>query len=316
MEVDFEVVATGLRFPEGPVWMPDGSLVVTEMIGKRLTRIDPTSGATETLVEVPGSPNGLAIGPDGALYIANSGGWRYQDIGGLSVPGDHLGTQADDYIGGRIERFDLQSGALETLYEACAGNRLCAPNDLVFDHMGGMWFTDHGHSRGRDRDRTGLYYAASDGSRIREVVFPLDSPNGVGLAPGGSVVYVAETYVGRVWAWDVAAPGEVAGPPPPVGNGGRLLAGLPGYQLLDSLAVDGDGRVCVATIGNGGITVIDVNRDETDPDYLTHVELPDLIVTNLCFGGTDLKTAYATLSSTGQVVAFEWPWGSGLPLAY
>ena len=316
MEVAFDIVATGLRFPEGPTWMPDGTLVVTELIGKRLTRVDPASGRTETLVEVPGSPNGLAIGPDDALYICNSGGWRYTDMGGLIVPGDHHGTQAPDYIGGRIERLDLRTGELVTLYDSCSGHRLCAPNDLVFDASGGMWFTDHGHSRERDQDRTGLYYARPDGSEVREVVFPLESPNGVGLSPSGSAVYVAETHVGRVWGWELEAPGQLAGELPPVGNGGRLLAGLPGQQLLDSLAVDGDGRVCVATILNGGITVVDVNLDEADPDYVRHIALPDPIVTNICFGGPDLRTAFVTLSATGQVAAFEWPFGRGLQLAY
>jgi gluconolactonase len=316
MDVEFVVVATGLRFPEGPVWMADGSLIVTELIGKRLTRIDLRSGSAQTLAEIPGSPNGAAIGPDGALYICNSGGWRYTDLGGLLVPGDHHGTQAPDYSGGCIQRLDLESGELTTLYDSCDGQRLCAPNDLVFDATGAMWFTDHGHIRERDKDRTGLYYAQADGSSIREVVFPLDAPNGVGLAPGGSVVYVAETHVGRVWAWDLQAPGELAGPPLPAGNGGRLIAGLPGNQLLDSLAVDGSGRVCVATILNGGITVIDVNLDEADPDYLRHISLPDPIVTNICFGGEGLTTAYVTLSATGQVVAFEWPFGAGLALAF
>ncbi len=54
--------------------------------------------------------------------------------------------------------------------------------------------------------------------------------------------------------WDVPEPGTV--PAAPFGNGGQLLAGLPGMQLLDSLAVDGEGWVCVATLVNGGITSI------------------------------------------------------------
>jgi gluconolactonase len=80
-------------------------------------------------------------------------------------------------------------------------------------------------------------------------------------------------------------------------------------QLLDSLAVDGEGWVCVGTLVNGGITAI-------SPDGATveHTALPDPLVTNICFGGPDLRTAYATLSATGQLVSFEWP-RPGLRLA-
>jgi gluconolactonase len=80
--------------------------------------------------------------------------------------------------------------------------------------------------------------------------------------------------------------------------------------MLDSLAVDGEGWVCVATLVNGGITAI-------SPDGATveHVPFPDLLVTNICFGGDDLRTAYLTLSGTGQLVSTTWP-RPGLRLAH
>ena len=84
----------------------------------------------------------------------------------------------------------------------------------------------------------------------------------------------------------------------------------PGMQLLDSLAVDGEGWVCVATLINGGITAI-------SPDGATveHVPFADPLVTNICFGGDDLRTAYVTLSGTGQLVKTTWP-RPGLRLAH
>jgi gluconolactonase len=133
------------------------------------------------------------------------------------------------------------------------------------------------------------------------VVFPLDAPNGIGLSPDGDRLYAAETHTGRVFAWDVTGPGQV-GNAAPVGHGGQLLAGLPGLQLLDSLAVDGEGWVCVGTLVNGGITSI-----SPDGETVEHVPLPDPLVTNICFGGPDLRTAYATFSGTGKLVAFDWP---------
>ena len=176
-----------------------------------------------------------------------------------------------------------------------------APNDLVFDGHGGFWFTDHGVRLDRSSDRTGIHYAKADGSSCEEVIFPLDAPNGIGLSPDGTRLYAAETHTGRVFWWALSGPGEVERDNP-VGNGGHLLAGLPGLQLLDSLAVDGEGWVCVGTLVNGGITAI-----SPDGETIEHVPLPDPLVTNICFGGADLRTAYVTLSGTGALVSLEWP---------
>lgn len=306
-------IASGLEFPEGPVWMPDGSIVLVEIKGGRVTRVAPDG--TKTAIATPGGgPNGAAVGPDGALYVCNNGGFEWHEVGGLVLPGE----QPDDYSGGRIERIDLATGDVRVLYRECNGIPLRGPNDLVFDPAkpsdpagaGGFWFTDHGKTRARDRDRGGLYWARADGSEIREVVHPLDSPNGVGLSPDGRRVYVAETWTGRVWWWEIAGPGRVVPAAGLGAQGGTLLAGLPGFQLLDSLAVDADGHVCVATIANGGITSI-----SPDGARIEHVPLPDPLTTNLCFGGSGRRTAFATLSATGRLVAFEWP-RPGLPLAY
>ncbi len=303
---EIRLLASGLRFPEGPVWLPDGSVLVCEIAAGRLTRVAP-DGSTHTVATPGGGPNGAALGPDGAVYVTNNGGsFTWHDVGGLLVPGP---TPAD-HRGGRIERVDLANGKVEVLYDRCDGRPLRGPNDLVFDTSGGFWFTDHGTTQERSRDRTGVFYARADGSEIREVIFPLDSPNGIGLSPRGDRLYVAETHTGRVWAWDVSKPGEVAraggfGP-----AGGQLLAGLPGFQLLDSLAVDGEGHVCVATLVNGGITDISPDGARVVP-----VPLPDPLTTNLCFGGDDLRTAYCTLSGTGRLVSIPWP-RPGLRLAH
>ncbi len=298
-------IASGLRFPEGPIAMSDGSVVLVEIQRGTLSRVTP-DGRVAVVAELGGGPNGAALGPDGKVYVCNNGGFEWHDVAGLTVPGN----QATDYSGGRIERVDLATGKSEVLYRECDGHPLRGPNDLVFDAHGGFWFTDHGKMRDRDRDRTGLYYALPDGSSIREVVFPLESPNGVGLSPDGKHLYVAETFTGRVWTWDVTAPGQLGGGAPFAPGGGTLLAGLPGFQLFDSLAVDGDGNVCVATLVNGGITSI-----SPDGSRIEHVPTPDPLTTNICFGGADLRTAYVTLSGVGKLVALDWP-RPGLRLAY
>jgi gluconolactonase len=300
-------VASGLRFPEGPIAMPDGSVILVEMFGPRLTRVLP-DGSTETIAEIPGGPNGAAIGPDGALYLCNNGGvFRPVEFGDLLLPG---GFDAAAYLGGRIQRVDLADGTVTDLYTECDGRPLRAPNDLVMDGHGGFYFTDHGirDHEARTSDLTGIYYAKTDGSEIREVAFPTEGPNGVGLSPDGSMLYWAETQSGRVFQRAVISPGELA-PPVPL-DPSALLCGLPGMQYLDSLAVDGEGWVCVATIFNGGITAI-----SPDGTRIEHHATGDLVTTNVCFGGDDLLTAYVTCSSTGRLVTMAWP-RPGLRLAH
>ena len=280
---EFTEITSGLRFPEGPIAMPDGSVILTEMFGKKITRVKP-DGTKETIVEVLGGPNGIAFGPDGGLYICNNGG--------------------------RIQRYDMETGELKDLYTECNGNKLRGPNDIVFDAHGGMWFTDHGIRHGRHADLSGIYYAKIDGSMIKEVVFPTDSPNGIGLSPDGNTLYWAETHTGRVFHLAITAPGETA-PFSPI-DPSVCLCGLPGVQLFDSLAIDGDGNVCVATLGlqTAGITVISPTGE-----VLEQIITGDPLTTNICFGGPDFKTAYITLSGTGRLVSMPWPY-KGLKLNY
>jgi gluconolactonase len=300
-------LASGLRFPEGPVALADGSVLLVEIAGGTLDRVRP-DGTVEVVAELGGGPNGVAIGPDGRAYVCNNGGcFRWEDRFGLTVPGTPCPA---DWQGGSIQRVDLDSGEVEVLYTESSSGPLRAPNDLVFDGTGGFWFTDHGILRERTADRTGLHYAAADGSACTEVVFPLAAPNGIGLSPDGATLYAAETYTGRVWAWDLSGPGEIAPGEAASEHGGRLLCGVPGLQFFDSLAVDGEGWVCVGTLLNGGITSI-----SPDGSQVEHMPLPDPLVTNICFGGDDLRTAYLTLSGTGRLVAVDWP-RPGLRLAH
>lgn len=290
-------VATGLRFPEGPIAMPDGSVILVEIERQTLSRVLP-DGRVEVIAKLGGGPNGAAIGPDGAAYVCNNGGFLWhEDEHGLRPL-----AQAPDYSGGRIERVDLATGETRVLYTESDKGPLRGPNDIVFDRAGGLWFTDLGKARSRDLDRGGVYYAAADGSSITEVVYPLLTPNGIGLSPDESRLYVAETHTGRLWAFDLEGPGRIRRRPFPSPNGGELVAGLPGYQLFDSLALDAAGNICVATLFNGGITVI-----SPDGARIEHLPMPDLYTTNLCFGGPGLRTAYATLSVSGRLVAFDWP---------
>ena len=294
---EFREITDGLRFPEGPIAMPDGSVVLVEIEAGRLTRVQP-DGSKEVIAETGGGPNGAAIGPDGACYICNNGGFNWEELPDRLRP---IG-QGDGYQGGRIERVDMATGAVDVLYTHCGDVPLKGPNDIVFDAEGGFYFTDLGKVRERDMDRGAVYYAKPDGGSIKEVAFPVITPNGVGLSPDDKTVYIAETETSRLWAYDVLAPGELSKAPFPSVNGGTLVAGLPGYQRFDSMAVDSAGNVCVGTLIRGGVTVI-----SPDGQDIEHIATPDMYCTNICFGGPDLKTAFLTQSFSGKLIAMDWP---------
>jgi gluconolactonase len=290
-------IASGLAFPEGPIAMDDGSVVLVEIKKGALTRVR-ADGRLQTLAKLGGGPNGAAVGPDGAIYVCNNGGFAWSKRQGLTIPGH----KPKDYSGGRIERVSLSTGKAETVYDQCDGRPLRGPNDLVFDETGGFWFTDHAKSTPEHREWGALYYARADGSRIVRAIDHIMAPNGVGLSPDEQTVYYAETLSARLMKAEIAKAGT-----------GKLLAekGRPaaqfvgagsGHCFFDSLAVQADGAVCVATIRKAGITVLDGKSAGK------HVALPgDPFVTNICFGGKKLRTAYVTLSGTGRLVAMDWP---------
>jgi gluconolactonase len=296
------VIADDLWFPEGPVCLSDGSLLVVEIRRRTLTHIR-LDGRKTVVATLGGGPNGAAIGPDGHCYVCNNGGfrWHRRPDGSMATAG-----QPDDYTTGRIERVNLSTGQAEVLYDRCDGVPLRGPNDLVFDAHGGFYFSDPGKTRAREMDRGCVYYAKADGSMIKPLVFPISKPNGTGLSPDGGTLYVAETETARLWAWSLAGPGVLAQPAEATHaspHGSRLVHASPVYARFDSLAVEADGNVCIGNLDRGGISVC-----AADGSGASFVPVEgDTHITNLCFGGSDMKTAYVTQSYTGRLVEMPWP---------
>lgn len=304
---NMRVLATDLAFPEGPVVMPDGSVILVEIRAQQLTRVYP-DGRKEVVAKMPGGPNGAALGPDGKMYVCNNGGFSWIKTGHGIMPS---APEPHEYLGGSIQRVDLQSGKVETLFEKCGEHPLKGPNDLVFDKEGGLWFSELGKRRTRDMDVGGVYYIKPGTRELTEQVFGVLPANGIGLSPDERTVYVAETPTGRLWAYELSAPGEIK--PRDViyrGERGKPICGLGGYQMFDSLAVEASGNVCVATLVSGCISVI-----APDGKLIERVETGDRVTTNIAFGGPELKTAYITLSGKGELIAMDWPRG-GLPLNF
>ncbi len=302
-----EIVTTGLRFPEGPVAMPDGSIILTEIARGQITRVA-ADGTQTKVADTGGGPNGLAVGPDGHLYCCNNGGFEWLDTNGYLTP---HGIAAD-YSGGSIQRIDIATGAVEVLYKSGDfGCILRGPNDIVFDEHGGFWFTDHGKVDyiKRAHDIVGIFYGKIDGSHLEEVIFPSNNPNGIGLSPDGKTLYAAETYTCRLMKFNITSPGKVA---PDAGPGGP---GIPvyrpaGYKFFDSLGVEECGNICVATIGESGISVI-----SPAGELVEFVATPDIFTTNICWGGEDRMDAYICLSGSGQLAKVRWN-RPGLKLHY
>lgn len=305
-ELAFDVLADGLGFPEGPCIRDDGSVLVVDI--EHGTVVEAADGSSRVVATPGGGPNGMALAGDGTAYVANNGGFLWTDVGGYRIPIDretHT-NEPPGFEGGWIERIDVATGEVTVLRDSCAGRRLRGPNDLVFDEVGGLWFTDHGKGRHASVDRGGLYYLPPGGD-IVEAAFPLLGPNGVGLAPDGRTVYVAETHTGRLWAWALDAPGVIR---PDAGSlavrhGGVCVAATP--FSFDSLAVEEDGRIAIGAIGDG-IVVITPDGEEID----VHPIAGD-VTTNIAFGGPDRRRAVITLSRTGRVVEAGWP-RPGAPL--
>ena len=296
-------VAQGLQFPEGPIAMADGSIVLVEIRRGTLTRVTP-DGRRETIADLGGGPNGAAIGPDGAVYVCNNGGaWEW-------APDDDTHLPAGPppmYRGGHIQRVDPRIGRFTTLYDSCEGKPLNSPNDLVFDSTGGFWFTCLGFNDGEHRHLGGVYYARPDGSKIIRWRPGQISPNGIGLSPDERKLYWADCMMGRLYEVDLPSPGVMA--PATSLAPGRVVCQLPGFQWLDSLAVEASGRICVATLWNGGVTIF-----EPSGAY-EHVPFPDPVTTNICFGGADMRDAWVTCASTGRLFKTRWP-RPGLKLPY
>src|SRR5512133_139450 len=234
---EIQVVATGLRFPEGPVAMADGSVILGEIAGSAVTRVAP-DGTKTAIGSARGGPNGLARGPDGALYLCNNGGNEYAEGGFLST------GPAKDYQCGYIQHIDPRSGETRILYSQCGGHKLSAPNDIVFDKQGGFYFTDLGKRYARHRDHGGVYYALPDGSKVTAIAYPMLSPNGCALSPDGKILYVADTEGAWLWAFDIEAPGVLRKPKSHAPHGGRVIGSAPGPARFDSMAVLENGNIC------------------------------------------------------------------------
>ena len=296
-------LAEGLAFPESPITCDDGSVLLSEMAAGRITRVHP-NGSAESVAQTGGGPNGIARLPDGRLVVCQNGGSRFgvgpwpYDFDGCAMLFRPIGP-ADNPMTPQLQLVDTDGHVtmLATEFTTGSGQKqpLIRPSDICIDAHGGFYITDGGTVQGRTRSVTGLLYGTPDGE-LREVVYPLEMPNGVALSTGGTKVYVAETRTRRIWEFEIDEPGTV--------RRGRGFATVPSGGPLniggaDGLCVDARGRVLVATLGAGGVTVF-----SPDGEFLGRIPADDPMTTNAALSA-DGETLYMTLGSSGRLMIVD-----------
>jgi gluconolactonase len=286
--VNAELVARGIRFPEGPVWCPDpgggpGTLVCTSVADGALVRVHVDSGQVEPVAAVGGGANSAALARDGGFLVTQNGGIDFASTN--LFPED---PPAFVPVTPGIQRVS-PDGAVT--YVSDRGFR--APNDLVVASDGTVWFTDPPPFPPPDEPVGRVHTMSPDGD-THVVARGFAYCNGIALEPDGTAIAVEAQGLVRLdadggWDW--------------------IVEQLPG-GAGDGFCVDVDGRLYVANTAAHGVRVVD--PDGSEVDFLA-IE-GNGVTTNCCFGGADGRTLFATDGLPGQVVAWEGMPTAGLPL--
>lgn len=277
-----ELIKEGFTGTEGPVALPDGSLIFTETQANRVTRIAP-DGSTSVFVEGSNGANGLGFTSNGDLYAVQVLKPRV----GIIFPPPKVKTLADNYEGKPFGR----------------------PNDLVVDQKGNVYFTDSGANppaAGQPSNAAPTVetakpavYRISRQGELKRLIADIERPNGIQLSPDEKVLYVANTLGEHLLAYDILPDGSL--------GARRQFAKLAGWTKTDNgyssgadgLAVDEAGRVYVAS--NAGIEVFSAKGDA-----LGQIALPKK-PQNLAFAGDDKKTLYIVGRGAAYRIAVQTP---------
>jgi len=280
----YEVVTAEAPLGEGPVWCPDGTLVITAIAPGGLVRIRPETGKSERVVGFEGGANSAQLAADGGFVVANNGG---MDFTGFAAA---LGLDATKipYTPGSPSLQRVSPGGDVT---TLADEGLQAPNDLVVASDGTIFFTDpppHGGTQSEGGQGRFWSYGAQQGLRLIASGFEYD--NGVALSPDGRLLIVEAR--GLLWIDSET------------GDRDWWVEELPGESPGDGFAFDTEGRLYCACPMDHCIRVLDSNGTEVDRVELGEGAYP----TNCCFGGADRRTLFTTELAPGRVCAIE-----GLP---
>jgi len=272
------VITEGVGFAEGPVWCPDGTLVVSHLAPGCLRRVWPASGRSEIIARTGGSANAAQLTSDGGFVLTQNGGIDFM------VYADALSLTKENCPPYEPVAPGLQRVSASGQVTYLTAEPLNAPNDLVVDRNGTIYFTDPGHPPTLASCKGRLMALDPDGC-LRVVANGFRYDNGIALSPDGRLLVVEAN--GLMWV-------------SPAGEKEWLLESLGDYPG-DGFCFDVDGRIYVACPLAASIYVID-----SDGTMLDAIRLPaGSMVTNVCFGGTDLRTLFAVEIAPGRVHAIE-----------
>lgn len=277
-----EVVVDGVRFGEGPVWCPDGTLIVTSVADGVLHRVLPDEHRREVLARTGGGPNAAALDHDGTVLVTQNGGIDFRAFGMFDPPPPYEPVEPG------LQRLTGDGGV-----EYVLRGGFLAPNDLVVAADGTVYFTDPPHHP-PPPEPVGRVWALRPGAVEPELVADgFSYCNGIQLDPHGHPVVVEGPGLMRLL---------------PDGSREWVIEDL-GPGGGDGFCVDIDGRFYVAATATHGVRVIE---DGKEVDFL---EIPGGgLTTNCCFGGPDRRDLYATDALPGNVVVWKGLPTPGLPL--
>jgi gluconolactonase len=268
-----EIIAEGIFLPEGPVWCPDGTLVVTAVAEGALYRIWPAQRRKEKIADVEGGANSAALASDGGFIVTQNGGLDFVAMG----LGDHWPKPR--YVSPGLQRVKPDGTVVRLL------SGMQAPNDLVVSPDGTVFFTDplsvHPLPPG---SRDGRLMAYSTKGDLRLVTGDFRQINGVIRERSGDLVVTEENGLMRV---------------EPDGRKTWIIENIAEKHATDGLALDADGRIYAAGALDCGIRVVENGR------VVEFWELPDsVLITNCCFGGPDNRWLFVTEGLPGRVFLY------------
>ncbi len=250
---DVRQVATGFEFTEGPAWDGKGLLYFTDIPNARIHTVD-AAGEVTVFVEDSGPCNGLMFNAKGELYACN--------------------------MGGELVAWDIAHGEKRVLAAQYGGKRFNAPNDLVIDAAGGVYFTDPMFRAPQPLPQggQGVYYLSAGGELTR-LIEDLPAPNGILLSIDEKTLYVLPTMTAEMRAYPVEAAGQI--------GERRTFCTVRGNRGgCDGATIDEHGNLYLTT-GTG------VQVFSPAGEALGVIEFPEQ-PSNCTFGGADGKTLYVT----------------------
>ena len=278
---------TFVAFLEGPAAAADGAVYFSDIVNNRIMKFDPRTNERSVWRTPSGRSNGLLFDASGRL---------------LACEGNEFGPN-DGHR--RITRTDMSTGKVEVLTERFEGKRYNAPNDIAARSNGQIFFTDpcYGDRATMELDHDSVYRIDTDGSVHRVLTQPaIQRPNGIALSPDERTLYLVDScpIVGgnrKIWAFDLSESGVPSNP--------RVVFDFAPGRGGDGMTVDQKGNLYVAA----GILRPRGPHESTDvppgiwiirPDgkLLGRLPIPEDVLTNVTFGGDDLRTLYVTAGKT------------------